>query len=301
MGHPLQQAWLSIEAEHDYVRAIEALVHDGQVDAAATRLLDDLATIDAPTANLCRELASGSVMIEGWEDINTAIAHYEGDPITAVHVMIANATDLVFEAKSEMYEPIIEFAYYSDAHLAFSTLSREAILAESLAHAPAWHGQSEDIEAYLEIAGLGQLNTALLRHSNQYFLRPQDDEATITEAPIGYVEYTLGSLFRAVRLHQAVKAELDRNGVTGNVPVIVGMDNMRHVIGSVYQSQIIQEVTAAEVAPLAIKVKPREYDMPSEISGTSIRRRLAAQAANDVVDEPDEAPVGLLKRLFGRR
>ena len=301
MQHPLQKAWVSVEAEQDYVRAIEAMVHDDQLDAAAAKLIEALSITDGPLANLCRELMPESLNLEGWDDLNTAIAHYEGDPITAVHVMIANAADLVFEAKSELYEPIVEVAYYSDTHLAFSTLSRDEILAASLAHAPSWYGQSEDIEAYLEVAGFAQINTALLRHTTQYFLRPQDDEPAISEAPIAYVEYVLASLFRAVRLHQAVKAALDRSGVTGNIPVIVGMDNIRHAFGSVYQSHVIQTVAAPEVASLALKIKPREIETPTEITGTSIRRRLAAQAANDVVDEPDEAPVGLLKRLFGRR
>jgi hypothetical protein len=301
MQHPLQKAWVNVADEQDYVRAIEAMVHDGQLDAAAARLTQDISTIGGPVADLCRNIAQENTILEGWDDLNTAISQYEGDPITAVHIIVSNAADLVFEAKSDLYEPIVDVAYYSDAHLAFSALSRDEILAESLTHAPAWYGQSEDIEAYLDFKGLAPLNTALLRHPTQYFLRPQVGEPAISEAPIAYVTYVLASLFRAICVHKAIKTRLDQDGVTGNIPVIVGIDNIRHAIGSVYQSQVAYATAAPEVASLALKIKPREIEVSPEISGTSIRRRLAEQAANDGEDEEPTAPVGLIKRLFGRR
>jgi len=299
MIHPLQNAWANAAVEQDYARTITAMIHSGQLDGAVAKLLGDLAAIDSPLADLCQVLSPDTITLSGWDDISTAIAQFEGDPVTAVHLIMSNPTDLVFEAKTDVYDPLIEVAFYTDAHMKFSTLSPEQLLAESLAPSPNWYGQSEDIEVYAEIIGLADLNTALLRHKNQYFLRSDDDGAAVEEAPLGYVEFTLASLFRAVRFHQAVKAELDAHGLAGNVPVIADMDNMRASIGSVYYPTHLQEVAIAEVATLSIIVKPRHDELPPrEPSGRSLRRRIVFDTPEDIIALP--AKRGFFKRLFAR-
>lgn len=299
MIHPLQNAWANAAVEQDYARTITAMIHSGQLDGAAAKLLGDLAAIDSPLADLCEALTPDTITLSGWDDISTAIAQFEGDPVTAVHLIMSNPTDLVFEAKTDAYDPLIEVAFYTDANLAFSKLSPEQLLAESLAPNPDWYGQSEDMEVYAEIIGLADLNTALLRHKTQYFLRSQEDGAQDEEAPLGYVEFTLASLFRAVRFHQAVKAETDAHGLAGNVPVIAGMDNMRASIGSVYYPAHLQEVAIAEVATLSIIVKPRHDELPQgEPSGRSLRRRIVFDTPEDIIAPP--AKRGFFKRLFAR-
>lgn len=299
MTHPLQQAWANAATEQDYARTITAMIHSGQLDGAAAKLRGDLAGIDSPLSALCQALTPDSLAISGWDDVSTAIAQFEGDPVTAVHLVMSNPTDLVFEAKNEAYDPILEVAFYTDANLPFSTLSPEQLLAESLAPSPDWYGQSEDIEVYAEIVGLADLNTALLRHKMQYFLRSQDEGAEAEVAPLDYVEFTLATLFRAVCFHQAVKRELDTHGLAGNVPVITGMDNMRASIGSVYYPERLQEVAVKELASLSVAIKPRIDDMvKGEPSGSSLRRRI-------VFDAPEEPVVpvakpGFFKRLFAR-
>jgi hypothetical protein len=299
MTHPLQQAWANAATEQDYARTITAMIHSGQLDGAAAKLRGDLAGIDSPLSALCQALTPDSLAISGWDDVSTAIAQFEGDPVTAVHLVMSNPTDLVFEAKNEAYDPILEVAFYTDANLPFSTLSPEQLLAESLAPAPDWYGQSEDIEVYAEIVGLADLNTALLRHKTQYFLRSQDEDAEAEVAPLGYVEFTLATLFRAVCFHQAVQHELDTHGLAGNVPVIAGMDNMRAAIGSVYYPERLQAVEVKEVASLSVAIKPRLDDMAiGEPSGSSLRRRI-------IFDAPEEPVVsvakpGFFKRLFAR-
>ncbi len=301
MTHHLSQAWASAAGEQGYVRVVENMVQAGRLDDAAAVLLGDLAIIESPLADICRAMTPDSLNIGGWDDVVTSVAQFEGDPITAVHVVMSNPTDLVFEAKSaktDEYEPVVEVAFYTDAQLAFSALSPAELLAESLAPAPGWYGQSEDIEVYVEITGLAGLNTALLRHNTQYFLRADDGAEATAAAPLGYVEFTLAALLRAVRFHQAVKAALDAHGLRGNVPVIVGMDNMRAAIGSAYYPDVVQTATAAEIATLAIAIKPRvEAEIfTGEPSGTSLRRRFVTDSAH----EPEAAPVGFFQRMFAR-
>lgn len=300
MDHPLQKAWADEQAEKDYFNRIEGMIHSGDLDAAAEILLDDLARIDSPLAEMCRNLSEDAVDIAGWEEIGDAIAQYEGDPITAVHIVMSNAPDLVFEDKDRTHEPEVEVVFYSDEHLPFSTLTRDELLAESLRGEEAsWYGQNEDVEVYLEINGLGPLNTALLRHKRQYYFRDQMhvlDEVNGLEAgtaPWLYVEYCLAALLRAVRYHQAVKSLIEGYGLRDNVPVIVGMHNMRVNMGSVYMAKASNVVSIAKTAKLAVTIKRSMEEIPVEVSGSSLRQRIQA-------DQVEEKP-SFLRRLFGRR
>ena len=233
----MQTIWFDADAEAEYLSQIVALVHAGDLDVAADKLLEDLADIATPVGDLCRDLTEDAVEICGWEEIGDSIAQYEGDAITAVQIVMSNEADLVFEDKNLTHDPLVEVVFYSDEHLAFSTLSREDLLAECLKEDAEWVGQSEDVEVYLEINGLGQLNTALLRHKRQYFFRDQMHTLDAAQGlaadivPLPYIEFRLAAMLRAVRYHQAVKDLLDGYGLYGNIPVIVGMYNMQVEIG----------------------------------------------------------------------
>ena len=228
MEHHLQKAWADDSAENAYFQRIEAIVQAGDLDAASAIIEEDIATLDTPLGQMCRELSEEAVDLAGWEEIGDSIAQYEGEPITAVHIMISNEPDLVFEEKSTIHHPLIEVMFYSDEHLPFSEMSRDEILAASLEEDESWWGQGEDMEAYLEINGLSQLNTALLRHKRQYYFRDQMhvlDEANglaADTAPLLYVEFRLASMLRAIRYHQAVKALVEGFGLRKNVPVLHG-------------------------------------------------------------------------------
>jgi hypothetical protein len=299
MEHHLQKAWADAEVEAAYFSRIEAMVHAGDLDAAAEIIEGDLADLDTPLGQLCRDLSEESVDIAGWEEIGDAIAQYEGEPITAVHIMISNEPDLVFEDKSVTHHPMVEVVFYSDEQLPFSTLSREEILAESLKEDPDWWGQGEDMEAYLEINGLSQLNTALLRHKRQYYFRDQMhvlDEVNglaADTAPLLYIEFRLASMLRALRYHQAVKSLIEGFGLRRNVPVLVGMHNMKPEISSVYVAKSAKVVEMVATPKLAVTIKRNMEEIPEEVSGSALRQRV-------VVDDVPEKR-GFFARLFGRR
>lgn len=298
MEHHLQKAWADDAAENAYFQRIESMVQAGDLDAASAIIEEDLATLDTPLGQLCRELSEEAVDIAGWEEIGDSIAQYEGEPITAVHIMISNESDLVFEDKSTIHHPMIEVVFYSDEYLPFSEMTREQILAECLKDDPDWWGQGEDMEAYLEINGLSQLNTALLRHKRQYYFRDQMhvlDEANglaADTAPLLYVEFRLASILRAIRYHQAVKALVEGFGLRKNVPVLVGMYNMKPELSSVYMARSAKVVEIARTAKLAVTIKRNMEEIPEDVSGSSLRQRVIA-------DVTDEKP-GFLRRLFGR-
>ncbi len=300
MTHPLQTEWYDAEVEANFLSQIESLVHAGDLDVAADKLLEAMDGIDTPVMDMCRELSEDSVEISGWEEIGDAIAGYEGDPITAVHIVMSNEADLVFEDKNTRHDPMVEVAFYTDDQMQFSKLSRAELLTESLREEPEWYGQSEDMEVYLELNGLGALNTALLRHKRQYYFR---DSAHVLDAaeglasdivPLPYIEYRLAAMLRAVRFHQAVQSLLNEYGLYKDIPVIAGMFNMRLEIGSVYIPKMARTVEIASTPKLAIKIKRNlEEDEVPEIAGSALRKRVSV--------EPEVEKIGFFRRLFGRK
>ncbi|MBK7161053.1 MAG: hypothetical protein IPH79_00545 [Sphingomonadales bacterium] len=295
----MQKAWADEAVENAYFQRIEAMVQAGDLDAASAIIEEDLASVDTPLGQLCRDLSEEAVDIAGWEELGDSIAQYEGEPITAVHIMISNEPDLVFEDKSITHHPMIEVMFYSDEHLAFSEMARDEILAASLTEDESWWGQGEDMEAYLEINGLSQLNTALLHHKRQYYFRDQMhvlDEANglaSDTAPLLYIEFRLASMLRAVRYHQAVKALVEGFGLRKNVPVLVGMHNMKPEISSVYMAKSAVIVEMARIPKLAVTIKRNMEEIPEEVSGSTLRQR--------VLVETEEEKPGFFRRLFGRR
>ena len=302
MTHPLQIKWFDEPAEAEYLRQVEAFVHAGDLDVAAQRILDDLEDMETPLVEMCRELTEDMVEISGWEEIGDTIAQYEGEePITAAHIMMSNEEDLVFEDKSITHHPEVEVVLYTDEHLRFSEMSRSELLAQALQPDPNWFGKSEDIEVYLEMNGLGNLNTALLRHKRQYHFRDQQHVLDAAEGlsadivPLPYIEFRLAAMLRAVRYHQAVKSLLDGFGLSGKIPVIVGMHNMKIEFTSVYVPKEAKVVELAKTPKLAVTIKRNIEEEEPELTGSLLRQKLAEEAP--AVEEK----VGFFRRLFQRR
>ncbi|NJM50775.1 MAG: hypothetical protein HC843_07785 [Sphingomonadales bacterium] len=302
MTHPLQTKWFDEAAEAEYLRQVEAFVHAGDLDIAAQRILDELEEMDTPLSNLCRELDEDAVELSGWAEIGDAIAQYEGEePITAVHIVMSNEEDLVFEDKNITHHPDAEVVLYTDEYLPFSAMSRAELLTAALNPDPSWYGKSEDLEVYLELNGLSELNSALLRHKRQYHFRDQQHVLDAAEGlaadiiPLPYIEFRLCAMLRAIRFHQSVKSLLDGFGLSGKIPVIVGMHNMKIEFTSVYVPKEAKVVEAAKMPKLAVKIERNMEEDTPELTGALLRQKLKEE-------EPvEEVKVGFFRRLFQRK
>lgn len=297
--HRLQELFATAEGEQHFNDSLRALFEATDLDTAEALLADELATMDGEIASHCRELTREAVVLTGWEHLVEAIELHEGDPVTGVTLAIANELDLAFE-KGKLHEPYVTIGLHTDEAYAFSTASAAELLAECNAPAgAAWAGREEDIELYLEAAGFGPLNTALLFHKQRHFFR-DDEPAT---APMRYVDYVIGCWWRALRFQQAVAAEYARLGLPGSIPVIAGMVEMRPELASVHLAEAAApsacRAEAVEMAEISAAdfIQRRPFEEEQELTGTALRRRFAESAP-----EPIEAPErkGFLRRLFAR-
>jgi hypothetical protein len=330
--HALQTLFASAEAETAWVDHLRMLIEQARFDEAEAILAAEIATLDADMARLCQAAPREAVEISGWPELAERIELHEGElPITGLTLAIGNDGDLDFE-KGKVHAPYMMLGLYTDEAWHWSGATREVLLAECSAEdGPGWAGTDEDLEAFLEISGLSALNTALIHSKQRHFIR----EGDVSHAPVRYVEFVVGSWWRALRFHQAVADAQAAHPLPGRVTIVSGMVDMRPDVVSVHlpdAAPAVQAAAAAEASPMAmaplafavddddeepaeeieaeaevsvinlITRKPIEEEKP--LSGADLRRRFHPEPANDAGAEAGAAPEpkrGFFARMFGRR
>lgn len=318
--HPLQLAFLEAAGERAYVEHLRALLTAGRSDEADRILTADLAGFGGAIARLAQALPPAAVTLEGWGDLLPILDEFEGPPITALTVGLTNEPGLVFDS-GRLHEPALLPGLYSDDAFAFSAASREALLVECAADMPGWAGQEEDVEFYADIAGLADLNTALVQCKHRYFLRDGRDGGVAGRAPGGYVEYVLGCWLRATRFVQALERAVADDGLPDGARVIagsVGLDTDFATVIEPAKQAAPASAGSASPAPVAmLSVKPwvprEDPTLAAPASGSTLRQRLgtaepgplvAPKPATAAAPLPESAPParpGFLARLFARR
>ncbi len=312
MTHPLQTTFATAAGEAAWEEGLRDLFERRERAEAERQLRRALIATGGEMMDLCRRTSIARVEITGWEELVEAISLHEGAPITGATVGMGNERDRAFE-KGKLHRPFMMLGLYTDEAWNWSSAAAQDALEQCRTECPAWAGQDEDIEAFLEIEGLDELNTALIHHKQRHFLREPDEAAP---APLRYVEYVLGCWWRALRFHQAVAVQLDRHALGATIPVISGLIDMRPEVVSVHWP-IVREVPLAEPAAQDDdEDEGTEDDLPAltrfnliqrgrlvldeaEVpSSIALRRRIEADEAQ-AIEGVVEAP-GLMKRLLSR-
>jgi hypothetical protein len=298
--HPLQLAFLEPAGENAWVEEMRSLLASGRGAEADARLAAELAGFDGAIAQLCKATAATDVVIEGWEDLLPILAEWEGPRITAITFGLTNPPDLVFEAGGTI-EPDLLLGLFSDEAFPFSGASNADLLAECGKELPAWVGAEEDVEFYCSVAGLAELNTALIHSKHRHFLRDGRDGVQ-GRAPGGYVEFVLGSWLLATRFLQAAERAIADHGLPAGARLIAGTVEINAdfvtVLGSDRPSASAAEPSAAPVqsAFRTLTVKPWVPREDPTLDGPTLRQRLRPVEPTATA-QPRR---GLLARLFGR-
>lgn len=312
MTHPLQTTFATAAGEAAWEEGLRDLFERRELAEAERLLRRALIATGGDMMDLCRSASIAKVEISGWEELVDAISLHEGAPITGATVAMGNESDLAFE-KGKLHRPFMMLGLYTDEAWSWSSAEANDALEQCRDECPAWAGQDEDIEAFLEIDGLDELNTALIHHKQRHFIREPDEAAP---APLRYVEFVLGCWWRALRFHQAVAVQLDRHGLGGTIPVISGLIDMRPEVVSVHWPIVRQIPLAEPETHYDEDEEAEEDDLPTLTrfnliqrgrllleeeeapSSIALRRRIEAaeaEAIEGVVDAP-----GLMKRLLNR-
>lgn len=300
MTHRLQADFATPQGEEAYVEKLRKHISSGYLEAAEGILIADLAMLDRDLAQQCAALTKHQVKLDGWPELLDVLSAFEGEgeSVTGIAIGLANDLDLAFE-KGQLHAPYLTLGIYTDQGFAWSSATREEILAQCASGDPQWGGHEEDVEVYMEIEGLDAINTALIHHKNRFFLRDGKPD----KAPEGYVEYVLACWLRALRFHQAIAAEMAEHGLPGNIPVVSGTIDMVPDVVAVHYPEKTVEISAPAVelgSLITTTVTKRMVNLDEEVlPPTTIRQRIAA--ANDQAEQPAvEEKKGFFARMFGR-
>lgn len=299
----LQSNWFDESNEQAYVAEIKYLIETGAIEKAQQKLSADIEALDTPLARQCLYLRP---KVDGWQEMCEAIGEFEGDPITAVHIMLSNDDDLSFENRDAIFEPLLEVVLYTDELYPFSTVDIDTIREESLLPDRPWYGRGADMEIFLEFIGMDEFNTALLRHKRQYFFRDQMHELDKLQGmaegivPLPYIEFMLCSMYRTVIFHQTIKAIVDSEGLPNNILVLVGTYNMKFDAASVYLPTHGMKIEAKESVKLQIQIKRDIIEPTSVDEAKTLRSKIMEEREPLEKDTQVEkiATMKLLKRLL---
>lgn len=314
MTHPLQTTFATAAGQAAWEEKLRDLFERRELAQAERVLRRALIATRGEMMDLCRRTTLDRVEITGWAELVEAVALHEGAPVTGATIALGTELD-PGSGRETAHGPFMMLGLYTDEAWHWSSARSDEALEQCREESPAWAGQDEDIEAFLEIEGLDAINTALVHHPYRDFIR-EDGPASL--APLGHVEFVLGCWWRALRFHQAVAVQLDRHGLRGPIPVISGLIGMHPEVVSVHWP-IVRPAALAQ--PLASEDHSEEDtdedDLPvfirldliqrtrasaqgglAAVSPAPLRRWLdtaEAAAIEDVVEAP-----GLMKRLLSR-
>ena len=313
--HPLQKKFASAQGEAEWEATLRGFVSRGEFARAQAVLDKALAPLEGEIAELCRAAAPDRVAITGMAELAEAVTAWEGAPITGLTLAIGNDADLAFE-KGRLHHPHMLAGLHTDDGWNWSTATRAALLAECEEEAPGWAGREEDIEAWLDVAGLDALNTALVHHKQRHLIRDGDGDGDAAPAPLRYVEYAIGCWWRALRFHQAVAAAVAAHPLPGEVAVLSGMVDMRpgavcalvppgrtrrgksaRARKAVMDAANAEEPASAtpDMAAMGLIQRKAIAEPEGPPSGAALRRQVAAAPEPETAARP-----GLFSRLFGR-
>lgn len=313
MTHPLQTTFATAAGEAGWEEGLRNLFERRELAEAERLLRRALILTGGQMMDLCRRTALRQVEITGWHELVEAVSLHEGAPVTGA--TIALGTEREPASGETLHRPFMMLGLYTDEAWSWSSAKSDDALEQCREESPAWAGRDEDIEAFLEIEGLDELNTALIRHPHRHFIREHDNASL---APLAYVEFVLGCWWRALRFHQAVAVQLDRHGLCGPIPVISGLIGMRPEVISVHwpivrPAPLVQPFAASHEAaedeegddlPTFIRVDLIQRSRLPVLGGLDaanpapLRQALdtaEVAAIENVVDAP-----GLMKRLLSR-
>lgn len=305
--HPLQLTFLEADDERAWIEEIRDLLAAGHAAEADARLSAELEGFEGSLARLCKATSAADVNVEGWEDLLPILEEWEGPPVTAITLGLTNPPDLVFEA-GKAHEADLLLALYSDDAFPFSSASKADLAAECGKDFPDWVDGEEDVEFYCTLAGLAELNTALIQCKHRYFLRDGRDGVE-GRAPGGYVEFILGSWLLATRFLQAAERAVADHGVPDGCRVIAGTVGVNAdfvtVLGPDKPSNLASApragASASQPSFASLTMKPwvpKEDPTAEPVAAPAATFRERIKAVEPAAAEEPKA--GFLARLFGK-
>lgn len=221
------------DGEQSYGRTIAELIRAEQHDLAEEKLMNGLASLSVPLAELCLETRADLVRLTDWDTLQQFIFRptVRGSPCTAVGLDLSNYSAPPQATPELFVEPIAEVLFFADEDFPFSTKSREEILAKNESYGVPWQGSGSGVPPFygMNVIGLARLNSGVELDQAYSW-----QNARVPPTPPEYIALRLAEWLRALRYHQAVKRHLEQEGLARHLPVIVGSHDVGPFLQAVY-------------------------------------------------------------------
>ena len=232
-------------------------------DALAADLESQIDENPSRFAALSRAALRGAVTISGWEELAADMAALtaKGRQVTALGIDLTG--------HCEGAEPGFEISFYGDSSFAFSTATRENLLAASGDYSTPWQGDFLECEPLLECRGLAALHTAIREYPDRFVQSgplPQD-----------FAGFTIALWILYLRIHRTIAETLAARGLPQAIPVIVGEHDFGPTCNGVYMVERLSDDGQAAARILAERAEANRlhYDRYTEQMIAEMREKRA--------------------------
>ena len=288
----MQRAFADDTERRAFAERLEAMLREGEPEAALNLVhqgLQAIADNGLPIVDIALATDPHALVLTGWDAVAATIARKDasGKAITALGIDFSCHGDVPPDAAGNL-APYIETNYFADqTEIAFSTASREDILAGYSGSGTEWQGCFAEIDNAIEVDGLsalyGAVTAAAVNHEN-------DDAAGDA--------YLLAACTSAILLHLAVRNAITGGALSRPMAVLVGSNEDFPF----FDAPVVSVGEAHALMPDRPETPPAPPPITTQdgVSGRALRSRLETSSSES--DPPSDPPAakGLFGRLFGR-
>lgn len=207
--------------EDDFRCSIEAMLREGEADAAAAKLraliephAGDGRTLPARFLSI----TAADFTIHGWNELDNRLGKYDrpGHWVSAVGISIVHPSEAEqLGAVAASMSPCIETSFYSDDAYPFSKSDRNDLLEGYTRQGAEWQGNFDHADITLSVTGVEDLFDAVAQLEARLLASeaPGDDEIRAG---------SLGACYLSVLLHQAVREKIRSEGLPRPLCVMAG-------------------------------------------------------------------------------
>lgn len=256
-----------ILAERDTARQLEGywegLIRALDFDALAADLEGQIDDNPSRFDSVSRAGLRSAVTITGWEELAAEMAslNAKGERVTAIGI------DLTGHCDGD--EPGFETSFYSDRSFAFSTATRDDLLAATGDYSTVWQGDFLECEDMLLCHGLAELRAAVRDYPGRY----------IQSGPLpeDFAGFTVALWVLYLRVHQTIAETLAARGLPQPMPVVVGEHDFGPTCHGVYIVDRVSDDAQAAARILAERAEANRlhYDTYTEQMIVEMREKRA--------------------------
>ncbi|PEQ10807.1 hypothetical protein B2G71_20280 [Novosphingobium sp. PC22D] len=274
--------------EREFLREIEMLLRDDEVDRALSHLAGLLAPYcgaDGPLPASFLEARASDVTIEGWSSLKDRMRELDRDsyPITAIGIEIADPAAIGMSPDEQgRLDPFVETCFYTDSAFPFSECDRDALMEGYSSYGAEWQGSADACDETLAVRGIHALYGAVV----DLGARVADPAIPTSEADAQ--AYAIGAAYVAALIHAGVRETIRREDMCRPLAVFVaGVDSYPGFDAPVATALDIVTASVPPVADVAPPPTPTSADSADWADSADID---AIEAELPPPAEPDLPP-----------